>query len=98
MSAFICSRRCAKTSDSCSTCEVRTPTTVSVAAREVVPPANRENSTNTLKSHKVRYGGTMRIQVDPEAREGLLEFLRRAGCEVREDGNGDGSVIVEVPD
>jgi hypothetical protein len=40
----------------------------------------------------------MRIQVDPEAREGLLEFLRRAGCEVREDGNGDGSVIVEVPD
>jgi hypothetical protein len=40
----------------------------------------------------------MRIQVDPEAREGLLEFLRRAGCEVRVDGNGDGSVIVEVPD
>ena len=38
----------------------------------------------------------MRIQVDPKAREGLLEFLRRAGCEVRvEDG---GSVVVEVPD
>ena len=38
----------------------------------------------------------MRIQVDPEAREGLLEFLRRAHCEVRPDG--DEMLIVEVPD
>jgi hypothetical protein len=38
----------------------------------------------------------MRIEVDPEAREELLEFLRRADCEAREDG--EGAVIVEVPD
>ena len=38
----------------------------------------------------------MRIQVQPDAREELLEFLRRADCEARADG--DGAVIVEVPD
>jgi hypothetical protein len=38
----------------------------------------------------------MRIAVDPDAREELLEFLRRADCEARADG--DGAVIVEVPD
>ena len=38
----------------------------------------------------------MRIEVNPEAREELLEFLRRADCEARADG--DGAVIVEVPD
>ena len=38
----------------------------------------------------------MRIEVDPESREELLEFLRRADCEARADG--DGAVIVEVPD
>jgi hypothetical protein len=37
----------------------------------------------------------MRIQVDPEAREGLLEFLRRADCEARPEG--DDAVVVEVP-
>jgi hypothetical protein len=37
----------------------------------------------------------MRIEVDPDAREELLEFLRRVDCEAREDG--DGAVIVEVP-
>ncbi|HXM76040.1 MAG TPA: hypothetical protein VN971_04635 [Thermoanaerobaculia bacterium] len=37
----------------------------------------------------------MRIQVDPEAREGLLEFLRRADCDARADG--EGTVIVDVP-
>jgi hypothetical protein len=37
----------------------------------------------------------MRIQVDPEARDGLLEFLRRAECEARAEG--DDSVVVEVP-
>ena len=37
----------------------------------------------------------MRIEVHPEAREELLEFLRRANCETRVDD--DGSVIVEVP-
>jgi len=38
----------------------------------------------------------MRIAVDPAAREELLEFLRRANCEARADG--DGAVIVEVAD
>jgi hypothetical protein len=38
----------------------------------------------------------MRIEVHPEAREELLEFLRRANCEARVED--DGSVIVEVPD
>ena len=38
----------------------------------------------------------MRIEVDPDAREELLEFLRRVQCEARADG--DGAVIVEVPD
>lgn len=40
--------------------------------------------------------GDMRIEVHPDAREELLEFLRRADCEARADG--DGAVIVEVPD
>jgi hypothetical protein len=38
----------------------------------------------------------MRIEVHPEARAELLEFLRRANCETRVED--DGSVIVEVPD
>lgn len=38
----------------------------------------------------------MRIQVHPDAQEDLLEFLRRADCEARADG--DEAVIVEVPD
>ena len=38
----------------------------------------------------------MRIEVHPEARAELLEFLRRANCETRLED--DGSVIVEVPD
>ena len=38
----------------------------------------------------------MRIEVDPDAREELLEFLRRVECEARADG--DGAVIVEIPD
>jgi hypothetical protein len=38
----------------------------------------------------------MRIEVEPAAREELLEFLRRANCEAYADG--DGAVIVEVPD
>ena len=38
----------------------------------------------------------MRIQVHPEAQEELLEFLRRADCEARADG--DEIVVVEVPD
>ena len=38
----------------------------------------------------------MRIEVHPEAREELLEFLRRANCETRVED--DGSVTVEVPD
>ena len=38
----------------------------------------------------------MRIQVHPHAREDLLEFLRHVDCEARADG--DGALIVEVPD
>jgi hypothetical protein len=38
----------------------------------------------------------MRIKVNPEAREALLEFLRRANCEAHADG--DDAVVVEVPD
>jgi hypothetical protein len=38
----------------------------------------------------------MRIQVHPDAQEELLEFLRRANCEARPDG--DEAVIVEVPE
>ena len=38
----------------------------------------------------------MRINVNPDAREELLTFLRRAECEARADG--DEAVIVEVPD
>jgi hypothetical protein len=38
----------------------------------------------------------MRINVNPDAREELLAFLRRAECEARADG--DEAVIVEVPD
>jgi hypothetical protein len=38
----------------------------------------------------------MRIQVDPAAREGLLEFLRRADCDAQPEG--ESTVVVEVPD
>jgi len=38
----------------------------------------------------------MKIQVDPDAREELLEFLRRADCAVRADGGG--TPMVDVPD
>jgi hypothetical protein len=38
----------------------------------------------------------MRIHVQPEAVEDLLEFLRRANCKA--EVAPDGSVIVEVPD
>jgi hypothetical protein len=38
----------------------------------------------------------MKIQVDPEAREELIEFLRRADCTVQVED--DGSLVVDVPD
>jgi hypothetical protein len=38
----------------------------------------------------------MRIQVHPDAREELLEFLRRVNCEAHADG--EGAVVVEVPE
>lgn len=38
----------------------------------------------------------MRIQVPPEAREDLLEFLRRANCQVVAED--EGTLLVEVPD
>lgn len=37
----------------------------------------------------------VKIKVPPEAREDLLRFLRRAGCQVAVD---DDAVVVEVPD
>ena len=57
---------------------------------------NRENSTNGHLSPKVSKKGKLRIVVHPEAREELLEFLRRANCVTRVED--DGSVTVEVPD
>jgi hypothetical protein len=38
----------------------------------------------------------MRIQVAPEARDDLLQFLRRADCEVAVED--DTTVVVRVPD
>jgi hypothetical protein len=38
----------------------------------------------------------MRIRVHPDAQEELLEFLRRANCEARADG--EEALIVDVPD
>jgi hypothetical protein len=38
----------------------------------------------------------MRIEVHPAAREELVEFLRRADCEARAEG--ERTVVVEVPD
>ena len=38
----------------------------------------------------------MRIEVNPAARKELVEFLRTANCEVREDG--ENALLVEVPD
>jgi hypothetical protein len=43
----------------------------------------------------VSLGATLRIEVHPEAREELLEFLRRAECEVHVED--DGAIVVEVP-
>jgi hypothetical protein len=37
----------------------------------------------------------MRIKVRPEAREELLQFLRRADCEA--EAEGDSTVVVTVP-
>jgi hypothetical protein len=38
----------------------------------------------------------MRIQVHPDAREELLDFLRRVNCEAYADG--DEAIVVEVPE
>jgi hypothetical protein len=38
----------------------------------------------------------MRIQVHPDAQEELLDFLRRANCDARPDG--DAAVLVDVPE
>jgi len=59
-------------------------------------PAIRHNSTNARSSPKVSAGDGLRIQVHPDAREELLEFLRRVKCEAHADG--DDAVLVEVPD
>jgi hypothetical protein len=37
----------------------------------------------------------MKIQVPPEAREDLIDFLRRADCQVAVEG--DDTVVVEIP-
>ena len=36
----------------------------------------------------------MRIEVHPDAREELIEFLRRANCEARVEDDGSVSVVV----
>jgi hypothetical protein len=68
---------------------------VSVAGEEVGLPCNAAQLDKPLEIDHSEVGD-MRIKVSPEAREGLLEFLRRADCEARADG--DEGVIVEVPD
>src|SRR5262249_24439520 len=65
-------------------------------SRRSILPAIHKNSTNGRSSPKVSAGDGLRIQVHPDAREELLEFLRRVKCEARADG--DGAVFVEVPD
>jgi hypothetical protein len=49
------------------------------------------------KTYEIDHSETtaVRIQVPPEAREDLLEFLRRADC--RAEADGDATVVVEVP-
>jgi hypothetical protein len=47
-------------------------------------------------AHSEPSRGDMRIKVNPEAREELLAYLRRADCVARADG--DDAIIVEVPD
>jgi len=48
-----------------------------------------------MKSHTLRPDCGMRIQVRPEARDDLLQFLRRAECEVAVED--DGTIVVTVP-
>jgi hypothetical protein len=49
------------------------------------------------KTYEIDHSETtaVRIQVPPEAREDLLEFLRRADC--RAEADGDATVVVDVP-
>ncbi len=69
---------------------------VSVAAAEVGLPCNSEELDKRSEITQSETEGNMRIEVHPDAREELLEFLRRADCDARADG--DGAVVVEVPD
>ena len=94
----ICSRGAPRRpSDSRSTCELSTLIAVSVAGAEGRSSLQFDGTRQiTRKSPKVSRLGAMRIAVNPDAREELLEFLRHADCEARADG--DGAVVVEVPD
>ncbi|MEP6910430.1 MAG: hypothetical protein ABI896_08375 [Actinomycetota bacterium] len=69
---------------------------MSVPGAEVGLPCNSSELDKRSEITHSELEGDMRIEVNPEAREELLEFLRRADCEARADG--DGAVIVEVPD
>ena len=69
---------------------------MSVAGEEVGLPCNSEELDKRLEITHSEREGDMRIKVNPDAREELLAFLRRAECEARADG--DEAVIVEVPD
>jgi hypothetical protein len=66
------------------------------APRRSVPCCKSRKLDKRLNITQSEQKGEMRIEVHPEAREELLEFLRRANCITRVED--DGSVIVEVPD
>ena len=90
------SRRCAKSSDSRSTCDVSTLMAGAYRAGwSIFSCISVELDKPPFITQSEDRDG-LRIQVHPDAREELLEFLRRVECEAHADG--DGAVIVEVPD
>ena len=67
----------------------------SVPAGVVALPCNSNELDKPAFITQSEPKGRLRIQVHPDAREELLEFLRRVKCEARAEG--DGAVLVEVP-
>jgi hypothetical protein len=60
------------------------------------PPCNSPELDKPRSMTQSEHRVGLRIQVHPDAREELLEFLRRVKCEAHADG--DDAVLVEVPD
>ena len=82
-SASIRSRRCAKSSDSRSTCDVSTLMRRSVPGAVVGLPCNSRELDKRPSITQSEDRDGLRIQVHPDAREELLEFLRRVDCEAQ---------------